>query len=1281
MNPVDLKTARCLIDFSGKDVALEPLADIQIKGATALHNMLADPEIGFAYLADEVGMGKTYIALGVVAMMRYFNPMLRVLYICPSRNVQEKWEREYKAFIRNNVCVSQGRIRTSEGRPAAPYKSCRNVTEMLHYAASGYYTDFFIGKDSFSISLNDDYKTLSDKLNELKKLVPAHEVESLLKSEDEVDKTNNKEKVKEQYARVLNYALPTFDLVVIDEAHNFKHDFESSARNRVLSGVLGARDKDLYLSRMKHALLLSATPYDRDLTQLRNQLKMIGYSHLLPDDVGEDSAKEHLKRFMVRRLNELNVHGTRMSRNMYRKEWRKGEQAEIKLERDEQRLVTALVQKKVGEMLSHQTHSPGFQTGMLASFESFAESSRSEPVQFDGDQSEKEQTDAKDRHVLGHLVDSYVNDAKLGRSLPHPKMDSVVKKLSHAMFKESKKQIIFVRRVKSVSELKNKLDDAYNEWVYAYIDRSLSGYVEPREMMRSVYSIYLEKSKLREDDALGGEFDEVSDPDEKSMPPKNDTFYAWFFRGEVSADAKPELRNYQSPDAARKGLTAKAQVVVTLLEPNWAWYICQVSENINLHEILDTYGAQIATEAVKYIRGERAQDELDVFQACQTAFIKWLIANKPVEFGFLTPLFDHLNLTGATGLKTENIISESKLIEMLSTPTLYTELEHAGMSQSIIPMQSILYKSLTQSKGETKNNLKLFDIHKALMSFVLRTGHGVIDLYIARLMQGAGDLSSDRRRQWIASLVTILHSQKDSEEFSTCHELTHLASHLELIIKNNIPDILELGKDEYGKFLGRTLSPVSPIIGASGATSGRSAQSKKFRMPGYPLALVTTDVFQEGEDLHTFCDSVMHYGLSASPVSLEQKTGRVDRVNSMAQRRLQVLDRPAEDNDLIQVYFPYVKQSIEMLQIRSTCKNYNEFIACLHEVTAGKQKVCDTNDAGKELMQRDEVPDQIVSFLKSPYEPEKPSPTALDENGKHPSCYIKSEGEKRKSEVGYIKGLLDKIILNQPNSSDYYFPTPDDHEVKEGCVAIRVNSAKANGSLLLSLTRKAQKEITPYQNMRRQDLINLIQRISWRSFHRTYAIEVGAGKLDLYFNAEMLVGGETMTQYSEIECIFERMKHTHNPKHYSNQLSSTVIQYVNSVDGRRIPIDRSGQTTVTTSLDDGLTTLLFNFGGNQIHRKQKIVLKEHAGRCVFLSNVTMEGYCQSLEPDELIKYTWLRNRNIDLVEFVVDDTEAIVGRVVHPAADMQWDEFIYCAYTLAVEADNLEYLLNKQDVH
>ena len=54
---------------------------------------------------------------------------------------------------------------------------------------------------------------------------------------------------------------------------------------------------------------------------------------------------------------------------------------------------------------------------------------------------------------------------------------------------------------------------------------------------------------------------------------------------------------------------------------------------------------------------------------------------------------------------------------------------------------------------------------------------------------------------------------------------------------------------------------------------------------------------------------------------------------------------------------------------------------------------------------------------------------------------------------------------------------------------------------------------------------------------------------------------------------------------------------------------------------------------------------------------------------------------IDLVEFVVDPEHRIVGRVVHPLANMTHEEFMYCAYTLAVEADGLEYLLHKSDIH
>ena len=137
-------------------------------------------------------------------------------------------------------------------------------------------------------------------------------------------------------------------------------------------------------------------------------------------------------------------------------------------------------------------------------------------------------------------------------------------------------------------------------------------------------------------------------------------------------------------------------------------------------------------------------------------------------------------------------------------------------------------------------------------------------------------------------------------------------------------------------------------------------------MPGYPLVLISTDVFQEGEDLHTFCDRVMHYGLSGSPISIEQKIGRVDRVNSLAQRRLMNLDVEDAEKHFIQVSYPFVRESIEYLQVRSLCRNLNEFMATLHDF-ASNQAISDYNDTHRELTDYGDIPDKIDDFLESPF--------------------------------------------------------------------------------------------------------------------------------------------------------------------------------------------------------------------------------------------------------------------------------------------------------------------------
>lgn len=68
--------------------------------------------------------------------------------------------------------------------------------------------------------------------------------------------------------------------------------------------------------------------------------------------------------------------------------------------------------------------------------------------------------------------------------------------------------------------------------------------------------------------------------------------------------------------------------------------------------------------------------------------------------------------------------------------------------------------------------------------------------------------------------------------------------------------------------------------------------------------LITTDVLQEGEDLHLFCSRVYHYGLSWTPSSMEQRVGRIDRVRSHTHRRLEGLRRQLIEEEKLQVFYP-----------------------------------------------------------------------------------------------------------------------------------------------------------------------------------------------------------------------------------------------------------------------------------------------------------------------------------------------------------------------------------------
>lgn len=177
------------------------------------------------------------------------------------------------------------------------------------------------------------------------------------------------------------------------------------------------------------------------------------------------------------------------------------------------------MQKRISEHL-RENFAGKYQTGLLASFESYVPSTLSdkEHATFDGDDEERKE-DAKDDSVIGQLINSYQQE--FNHMPPHPKMDWVVKQLHEQIYTYGKKQLIFVRRVASVSELKRKFEEHYdNAFIGEYIQNDAFVREMHRYYLANKYNglVDIDLAPHEAENAGGGEC-------------ASDDFFAWFYRG------------------------------------------------------------------------------------------------------------------------------------------------------------------------------------------------------------------------------------------------------------------------------------------------------------------------------------------------------------------------------------------------------------------------------------------------------------------------------------------------------------------------------------------------------------------------------------------------------------------------------------------------------------------------------------------------------------------------------------------------------------------------------
>jgi superfamily II DNA or RNA helicase len=90
-----------------------------------------------------------------------------------------------------------------------------------------------------------------------------------------------------------------------------------------------------------------------------------------------------------------------------------------------------------------------------------------------------------------------------------------------------------------------------------------------------------------------------------------------------------------------------------------------------------------------------------------------------------------------------------------------------------------------------------------------------------------------------------------------------------------------------GKILG--------VMGNIRECTGQTAMEERVRLmrafntPFFPDILVCSEVMSEGVDLHRFCRHVIHHDLAWNPSTIEQRTGRIDRIGCKAEGRHSVV--------------------------------------------------------------------------------------------------------------------------------------------------------------------------------------------------------------------------------------------------------------------------------------------------------------------------------------------------------------------------------------------------------
>ena len=394
------------------------MAAKQAEGVAGLWNLLRKQRL--ALLADEVGMGKTYQAMGIMLRLWLEKPDARILVMAPNHTLCLNWQKEFATFI------------TAHWRSEFPGE---RYAPQIHSRLADL-------ADAVQQEAHPFYLTT---IYALSGLVPQEEKE-------DSDNAAAAARYAAHYRQQIMQALGgSFDLIIIDEAHYFRNRHGDSQRAAAAQAFFG--DEQARLGRS--VLLLTATP---NHSAPRNIYDILSYFRNLGDDYAVDDVRKLMQNFAIRRLRKMQG----KSKYAYRNERASAASFSGRMDAE---LFFALYQKQLVKEMKKQSAGRRMLYGYLEGFESTG-GGTDKP----GDEEEQIHSDfnqAFDSKLLSKLTREFHD---IYHRMPdHPKYDLLVNAcLSDDPFTQTSalhnaKHLVFVRRIPSVREITQRINARYDE--------------------------------------------------------------------------------------------------------------------------------------------------------------------------------------------------------------------------------------------------------------------------------------------------------------------------------------------------------------------------------------------------------------------------------------------------------------------------------------------------------------------------------------------------------------------------------------------------------------------------------------------------------------------------------------------------------------------------------------------------------------------------------------------------------------------------------------------------